>query len=101
MSEESRGFHLVVSSSLDHGAQQRLEAIYKDPFFVVQPMLSRILLSAQVGFIPQLSIHTDFDLCSAVRKAASAEIDLHIAIVLLINFSMAYDTLQCPLYFRR
>ena len=61
-----------------------------------RPILSSIVLSDQVGFVPQRSIHTALDIFSAVRKAASADSDLHGAIVLLFNFAKAYDTLQHP-----
>ncbi|CAI5717474.1 unnamed protein product [Peronospora effusa] len=64
--------------------------------FRVRPMLSHIVLQAQVGFVPQRSIHTALDIFSAARKAASADSDLHGAIVLLLDFAKAYDTLQRP-----
>ena len=59
-------------------------------------ILSSIVLPAQVGFVLQRSINTALDIFSAVRKAASADSDLHGAIVLLFNFAKAYDTLQHP-----
>ena len=64
--------------------------------FRVRPILSSIVLPAQVGFVPQRSIHTALDIFSAVRKAASADSDLHGIIVLLLDFAKAYDTLQRP-----
>ena len=62
--------------------------------FRVRPILSSIVLPAQVGFVPQRSIHTALDIFSAVRKAASADSDLHGAIVLLLDFAKTYDTFQ-------
>ena len=57
----------------------------------MRQILSRVVLPAQVDFVPQRSIHTALDIFSAVRKVASAKNDLHGAITLLLNFAKAYD----------
>ena len=64
--------------------------------FRVRPLLSHLVLPAQVGFVPKRSIHTALDIFAAVRKAANLDSRLHGAIVLLLDFAKAYDTLQRP-----
>ena len=54
------------------------------------------MLPAQVGFNTKRSIHTALDIVVAVRKAANLDSRLHGAIVLLLDFAKAYDTLQRP-----
>ena len=64
--------------------------------FRVRPMLTNLVLPAQVGFVPHRSIHTALDTFTAARKAATLDSDLHGSIVLLLDFAKAYDTLQRP-----
>ena len=62
----------------------------------VRPLLSHLVLPAQIGFVPKRSIHTALDIFAAVRKAANLDSRLHGAIVLLLDFAKAYDTLKRP-----
>ena len=62
--------------------------------FRVRPLLSHLVLLAQVGFVPKRSIHTALDIFAAVSKAANLDSGLHGAIFLLLDFDKAYDTLQ-------
>ena len=64
--------------------------------FRVRPLVSHLVLPAQVGFVPKLSIHTDLDIFVEVHKAANLDSGLHGAIVLFLDFAKAYDTLQRP-----
>ena len=64
--------------------------------FRVQPLLSRAVLPAQVGFVPSRTIHTALDVFAAVKKAASSDEELHCSVVLLLDFAKACDTLQRP-----
>ena len=59
-------------------------------------LLAHIVSPAQVGFFPKISIHTAFNIFKAVINAATEDSDLHKAIVSLLDFAKAYDTLQLP-----
>lgn len=62
----------------------------------VRPLLSQTVHHAQVGFVPQRSIHTALDIFAAAKKAAVTDERQHGAIVLLLDFAKAYDSLQRP-----
>ena len=64
--------------------------------FRVRPLLSQLVLQAQVGSVPKRSIHTAFNIYAAVRKATNLYSGLDGAIVLLLYFAKAYDILQRP-----
>ena len=85
---------------LDHRTIAPLNSDYKlftkILSFRVRPLLSHLVLPAQVGFVPKRSIHTALDIFAAVRKAANLDSSIHGAIVLLLDFAKAYDTLQRP-----
>ena len=85
---------------LDHRTIAPLSSDYKlftkILMFRVRPLLSKLVLPAYVAFVPKRSIHTALDIFAAVRKAANLDSDLHGAIVLLLDFAKAYDTLQRP-----
>ena len=55
--------------------------------FRMRPLLSHLVLPAQVGFVLKRSIHTDLDIFAAVRKAANLDSSLHGAIILLLDFA--------------
>ena len=57
-------------------------------------MLSHLVLPAQVGSVSTRLINTALDIFKVVRKSATLDSDQHIAIVLLLDFAKAYDTLQ-------
>ena len=64
--------------------------------FRVRPLLSHIVLPAQVGLVPKRSIRTSLDIFKAVHNTTRADSDMHGDIVLLLVFAKAYDTLQHP-----
>ena len=92
MSDENRDFRLAAYHRPIALLNSDCKLFTKILSFRVRLMLSRIVLPAPVSFVPQRTIHTALD-TSAVRKAASADSDLHGAIVLLLDFAKAYDTL--------
>ena len=86
--------------SLDHRQIALLNSDYriltKILSFRSWPLLSHIVLPAQVEIVPKRSIHTALDIFKAVWNVAREGRDMHAAIVLLLHFSKAYDTLQRP-----
>ena len=74
----------------------RARSLTKIRSFRVRPLLSQLVLPAQVGFVPKRSIHTALDIFAALRKAANLDNELHGEIILLLDFAKAYDKLQRP-----
>ena len=78
---------------LDHRPIALLNSAFKVftkiRLFRGRTLLSHLVLSAQAGFLTNLSIHTTLDFFAAVRKPANLDSDLHGAIVLILDYAKA------------
>ena len=88
------------SRPLDHRPIALLNSDYKIFTKILatrlRAMLPFVVDTAQVGFVPGRNIATALDIFAATKIAAKTEEATKNAIVLLLDFAKAYDTLQRP-----
>ena len=74
--------------------QQRLQKIYQNSSYQATSDAAISVDNAQVGFVPGRNIAIALDIFAAAKIAVKNEEAMKDAIVLLLDFSKAYDTLQ-------